>query len=56
MTARNMVGDGVLYTDEEYLPLWWDNENIYYKIDKPTEEVIKELESFNINSPTTNYI
>ena len=32
MTPRNLGGDGDLYVDEEYLPFWWFNENIYYNI------------------------
>ena len=48
MTHRNLVGDGGLYVDEEYLPFWWDNEKLYYNIQKPTEENIEELESFEL--------
>ena len=40
MKPRNLGHDGSLYVDEEYLPFWWDNENIYYNIEKPTEEDI----------------
>ena len=54
MTISNMGGDGGLYVDEEYLPFWWDNENIYYNIEKPTEEDLEELEIFDLNSPTPN--
>ena len=53
---RNLSHDGSLYVDEEYFLFWWDNENIYYNIDKPTEEDLKELESFEINSPKPNDI
>ena len=56
MTPRNLGGDGGLYVDEEYLPFWWDNEKLYYNIEKPTEEELEELESFNINLPTPNNI
>ena len=38
MTPRNLVGDGGLYVDEEYIPFWWDNKKLYYNIDKNTEE------------------
>ena len=48
ITHRNLVGDGGLYVDEEYLPIWWDNEKLYYIIHKPTEEDIEELESFEL--------
>ena len=40
MAPRNLGGDGGLYVDEEYLPLWWYNENIYYNIRKTTEEYL----------------
>ena len=43
MTPRNLGVDGGLYSDEEYLSIWWDNKNIYYNIEKPTEEDLKEL-------------
>ena len=56
MTPRNLGGDGGLYSDEEYLQLWWDNENIYHNIEKPTEENLKDLERFGINIPTPNDI
>ena len=56
MTPRNLGGDGGLYFDEEYLPFWWDNEKIYYNIEKHTEEYIYEIESFEFNSPTPNDI
>ena len=39
---------------ENILHFWWDNENIYYNIEKPTEEDIEELEIFDLNSPTPN--
>ena len=55
-TNRNLVGDGGLYVDEEYLQFWRDNENLYYNIEKTTEENLKQLESFEINSPTPNDI
>ena len=38
MTPRNLGGDGGLYFDEEYLQIGWDNENLYYNIEKHTEE------------------
>ena len=53
-TPRNLGSDGGLCVDEEYLPFWWDNENIYYNIKKPTEDDIEELETFELNSPTPN--
>ena len=56
MKPRNLGGDGGLYVDEEYIPFWWDDEKLYYNIEKPTEVDIKELESFEINSPTPNAI
>ena len=37
MTPRNLSVDRGLYIDEAYLPFWWDNENLYYNIEKPTE-------------------
>ena len=48
MKHRNMVGDGSLYVDEEYPPFWQDNEKLYYNIQKPTEEDIEKLESFEL--------
>ena len=33
----------VYYVDEEYPLFWWDNENLYYNIDKPNEEDFEEL-------------
>ena len=56
MTTRNLGGDRGLQVDEEYLPFWWDNEKLYYIIEKPTEEDIEELESFELNLPTPNDI
>ena len=56
MTHRNLGGDGGLYVNEEYLPFWWYNENIYYNIEKPTAEDIEELDRFELNSPTPNNI
>ena len=56
MKPRNLGHDGSLYVDEEYLPFWWDNENLYYNIEKRTEYYLKELESFELNSPTPNDI
>ena len=38
MRLRNQVGDGGFYVYEEYIPFLWENENIYYNIEKPTEE------------------
>ena len=51
MTHRNLGGDGGLYVDEEYLPFWWENEKLYYNIEKPTEEDLEELDLdiFEIN-------
>ena len=43
MTPMNLGCYGVLYVDVEYLPFWWDSKNIYYNIEKPTEEDLKEL-------------
>ena len=37
MKPRNLDGDGGLYVDEEYLPFWWDNEKLYYSIEKHAE-------------------
>ena len=54
MTPSNLGGDGGLYVDEEYLPFWWDNEKIYYNIEKTTEENLEEIESFDINSLKPN--
>ena len=51
MTPRNLVDDVGLYVNEDYLPFLWDNENIHYNIEKPTEEDLEELESFELNSP-----
>ena len=34
----------------------WDNKNLYYDIDKPTEEYLEELERFYLSSPTPNDI
>ena len=56
MTPRNLGVDGGLYSDEEYLSIWWDNKNIYYNIEKPTEEDLRELERFELNSPKPNDI
>ena len=55
-TPRNLGGDGGLYVDEEYLPFCWDNKNLYFSIDKPTEEDLEELDVFELNSPTPNGI
>ena len=49
MTISNMGGDGGLYFNEEYLPFCWDDENLYYNIEKPTEQNPGELEIFDIN-------
>ena len=49
MTPSNMGGDGGLYFNEEYLPFWWDDENLYYNTEKPTEDDIEELEIFQLN-------
>ena len=48
MTHRNLVGDGGVYVDEEYLPFWWNNEKLYFNIHKPIEEDIEELEIFEL--------
>ena len=49
MTPRYLGGDGVLYVDEEYLLFRWDNEKLYYNTEKPVEEDLKELDSFELN-------
>ena len=56
MTTKNLGGDGGLYVNAEYLPFWWDNEKLYYNIEKPTEEYLEDLERFELNSSTSNYI
>ena len=56
MTPMNLGGGGGLYVTEEYLSFWWDNEKLYYIIEKPNEEFLEELEIFEINSPTLNDI
>ena len=56
MTPRNMSVDGGLYVDGGYLPFCWDNENLYYNTEKPTEEDLEELKIFELNSPTPNNI
>ena len=56
MKLRNMGDYGGLYVDKEYIPFLWDNKNIYYNIEKPTEEDLEELEIFDLNSPTKNDI
>ena len=56
MTPRNLGGGGGLYVYEEYLSFWLDNEKLYYNIEEPTEEDIEELERFELNTPTPNYI
>ena len=38
MKTGNLGDDGGLYVDEEYLPFWWDNINLYYNIEISTEE------------------
>ena len=32
MKLKKLGGDGGLYVDEEYLPFWWDSENLYFNI------------------------
>ena len=54
MTPRNLIVDGDLYVDEEYIPFWCDNEKLYYNIEKPTEEGLEELDIFELSSPTKN--
>ena len=56
MTPSKLCGGGGLYVDEEYLLFWWDNENLYYNIVKPTEDDLEELDIFDPNSPTPNYL
>ena len=56
MKSRNLGSDGGLHVDEEYLLFWWDNEQTYYNIEKPTEEDLEELEICEINSLTSNDI
>ena len=56
MIPNNLGVDRGLYFNEEYLLFWWDNENIYYNIEKPTEEYLGELERSDLNSPAPNYI
>ena len=48
MTHINQVGVGCLYVDEGYIPFCWDNEKLYYNIQKPTEEDIEELDIFEL--------
>ena len=56
MIPMNLSGDGFLYVDETYLLFRWDNENIYYNIQKHTEEYLIDSKIFEINLPTPNDI
>ena len=49
ITPGNLGSDEGLYVGKYNHPFWMDNEKITYNIEKPTEEYLGELESFEIN-------
>ena len=52
LTPGNLSGDRDFFMEEEYLHFWWCNEKPYYNIQKPKMQYLKELESFDLNTPT----
>eukprot|EP00957_Ditylum_brightwellii_P011816 891034-Ditylum_brightwellii.AAC.1 len=54
LTPQNLDGVGAMYIEEEYMPLEWDNEKLFVKIEKPNECELGELEMYELNSPISD--
>ena len=54
LTPEKYGGRGSIVVDGEELPLDFDGEKLYYRIEKPTKHDLDELEIFEISMPKVN--
>ena len=52
LTPKDLDGEGAMWVDEEYMPFVWDQEKLFFRIEKPNEGELGELEIFELNTPT----
>ena len=54
MTPEKYGGQQCLTMDDVVLPMKYDGEKLYFTISKPTDDEIKNLETFELTSPYSN--
>eukprot|EP00957_Ditylum_brightwellii_P111867 8531867-Ditylum_brightwellii.AAC.1 len=51
LTPPNFGGVGAMYVNEKYMSFEWDEEKLFFKIEKPNEVDLAELEIYQLQLP-----